>query len=160
MPNRSFFCTNDATSSNIMNVPTDSQSSTVKTQLLELVTLQFGDRGEEVERLQQTLHSLGYDCGEVDGNYGDRTRSAVADVQRHFGLDADGIFNPATWYALTFWAREDSFSIPQWCRHLWQQVQNAVAIVFCPHLQSAPSGASDRHSPRHRNLSDKSCKGH
>ena len=143
-----------------MNVPTDSQSSTVKTQLLELVTLQFGDRGEEVEHLQQTLHLLGYDCGEVDGNYGDRTRSAVADLQCHFGLDADGVFNPATWYALTFWAREDSFAIPQWCRHLWQHLQNAVAIVFCSSVQSACSCASERSHYAKRNFSDNPCKGH
>ncbi|MEM8716210.1 MAG: peptidoglycan-binding domain-containing protein [Cyanobacteria bacterium P01_A01_bin.3] len=141
-----------------MNVPTDSQSATVKTQLLELATLQFGDRGKEVEDLQQTLNSLGYDCGEIDGCYGDRTRAAVADVQRHFGLDVDGIFNPATWYALTFWAREDSFAIPQWLRHFWQHFQNAVTNVFGPNIQSDPSSTSDRSTQVHRNLSDCPCK--
>ncbi|MEM9567936.1 MAG: peptidoglycan-binding domain-containing protein [Cyanobacteria bacterium P01_E01_bin.34] len=145
-----------------MNVPThrqsSPQSSTVKTQLLELATLQFGDRGEEVEHLQHTLNSLGYDCGDVDGQYGDRTRSAVADAQRHFGLEADGTFNPATWYALTFWAREDSFAIPHWLRDFWQQVQNAVAIVFYPGTQPTHSDSSDRRSYAKRNFSDNPCR--
>lgn len=141
-----------------MNVPTDSQSSTVKTQLLELTTLQFGDRGEDVKHLQQTLHSLGYDCGEVDGQYGDRTRAAVIDAQRHYGLDADGIFNAETWYALTFWARENSFAVPEWLQRLWKQLQNTVATVFRPSVRAAPSSISDRPTHAHRHLSDCQCK--
>ena len=62
----------------------------------EYVTLQYGDQGSLVMRLQQALKNQGYYTGEVDGFYGDGTMSAVKAFQRVKGLNVDGIAGPAT----------------------------------------------------------------
>ena len=62
----------------------------------EYVTLQLGDQGPLVMRLQQALKNQGYYTGEVDGFYGDGTMSAVKAFQRVKGLNVDGKAGPAT----------------------------------------------------------------
>ena len=54
-------------------------------------TLQVGDKGDEVLRLQQALAEYGYYEGELDGRYGNQTRYAVERFQYSHGLVADGI---------------------------------------------------------------------
>jgi N-acetylmuramoyl-L-alanine amidase len=63
---------------------------------LEGNTLQPGDRGEPVTRLQRTLRSYGY--GVVDtGTYDETTHDVVAAFQRHFRpARIDGIADPST----------------------------------------------------------------
>ena len=102
-------------------------SQDLKIALLELVTLTAGDRGEEVKKLQHTLNALGYDCGEVDGWFSDRTQAAVVAVQRHFGLQPDGRFGPSTWYALSFWAQEEQTTSVEAFIHPWQQIWSRVS---------------------------------
>ena len=53
-------------------------------------TLKMGMMGKEVARLQQALVDAGYYDGEVNGNYGARTRDAVTAYQVQLGLNADG----------------------------------------------------------------------
>ena len=67
--------------------------------------LQEGDSGSNVANLQYFLAyvSLFYDTVPtvaIDGSYGPATRAAVEDLQRTFGLTADGIVGPLTWKAL------------------------------------------------------------
>lgn len=62
--------------------------------------LRRGDTGPLVEYLQSTLNKLGFNVGEVDGVFGDRTYNAVLRFQRTMGLTQDGIVGPATWQAL------------------------------------------------------------
>jgi peptidoglycan hydrolase-like protein with peptidoglycan-binding domain len=58
--------------------------------------LEHGSRGSSVRALQQALVNAGYDIA-VDGDFGDDTYNAVADLQSNNGLSADGIVGPDTW---------------------------------------------------------------
>jgi len=49
-----------------------------------------GDRGLEVQGLQQRLNWLGYDSGEADGHFNARTAAALAAFQRDHGLAPTG----------------------------------------------------------------------
>lgn len=64
------------------------------------ITLRKGSRGEGVKWLQYQLKSKGYDCGSVDGIFGNGTRSAVMLFQRSKGLDVDRIVGKMTREAL------------------------------------------------------------
>ncbi|MGH9066162.1 MAG: peptidoglycan-binding protein [Acidimicrobiales bacterium] len=48
-------------------------------------------RGDDVAGLQQNLGALGFDAGRVDGIFGHRTASALAEFQRNVAIPADGI---------------------------------------------------------------------
>ena len=60
----------------------------------------WGDRGEEVTRVQQRLKQYGYYDGVVDGVFGQETYAAVLWFQRKNGLTADGVAGSATLAAL------------------------------------------------------------
>ncbi len=53
-------------------------------------------RGDDVKALQAMLNVLGYDCGAVDGIFGNMTKAAVLAFQTAKGLAADGIVGPLT----------------------------------------------------------------
>lgn len=59
-------------------------------------TLRRGDRGVEVEELQEFLSTFGYPLGEVDGRFGRKTAAALEDFQADRGLVVDGIAGTAT----------------------------------------------------------------
>ena len=59
--------------------------------------LRTGSRGDAVRKLQELLNALGYDCGNVDGIFGSKTKAAVLAFQKANGLGADGIVGPLTW---------------------------------------------------------------
>lgn len=58
--------------------------------------LQPGDQGEAVIALQEKLQTLGYFEGELDGDYGIKTKTAVAKFQSSQNLSMDGIAGPVT----------------------------------------------------------------
>lgn len=62
--------------------------------------LRKGSTGEDVRKLQERLHELGYDCGAVDGKFGDNTRRAVIAFQGAHGLKTDGVVGSQTWAEL------------------------------------------------------------
>lgn len=67
--------------------------------------LRQGERGPEVRALQETLNRLGYrdDQGRplaADGDFGERSRQALAAFQRENGLREDGVAGPRTLEAL------------------------------------------------------------
>ena len=59
-------------------------------------TVRPGDKGEEVEELQNVLVAAGFRVL-VDGDFGDNTKNAVMDFQKRKGLPADGVVGPKTW---------------------------------------------------------------
>jgi len=58
--------------------------------------LSSGSQGEEVKRLQQRLKDLGFYTGEIDGDFGKGTKSAVRIFQQQHDLSADGIAGAMT----------------------------------------------------------------
>ena len=67
---------------------------------ISLSTIRKGSRGETVKILQTVLNNNGYDCGKVDGVFGNKTKEAVIRWQTTHGLVADGIVGPMTWASL------------------------------------------------------------
>lgn len=65
-------------------------------------TLQYGDSGPEVEKLQRLLSSQGLYRGKFDGKFGGQTRSAVSNFQWENGIEGDpyGVYGPQTRRAL------------------------------------------------------------
>jgi peptidoglycan hydrolase-like protein with peptidoglycan-binding domain len=59
--------------------------------------LKKGSTGEEVRQLQRALKDLGYDPGEVDGQFGSETEAAVKAFQGDRHLTVDGIVGEITW---------------------------------------------------------------
>lgn len=56
----------------------------------------LGSTGNEVKEVQKALKKHGYYKGNVDGIYGEQTRSAVVKFQKNCGITADGIAGPKT----------------------------------------------------------------
>lgn len=63
-------------------------------------TLQKGSRGEDVKTLQQRLKDLFWLDGTADGDYGNKTKSAVERFQEELGLESTGVADARTQYAL------------------------------------------------------------
>lgn len=83
--------------------PTSKPSTTtqeVKTVTVELNTLRKGNKSEQVKTLQRLLNALGHNCGEVDGDFGDKTLVAVKAFQKAEKIDVDGVVGKDTWAKL------------------------------------------------------------
>ena len=65
-----------------------------------MTTLQVGDKGDEVKRLQRKLRAEHFNPGKIDGDFGPATEAAVINFQKSRKLLADGIVGPRTAYAL------------------------------------------------------------
>ncbi|MFB7187848.1 peptidoglycan-binding protein [Streptomyces sp. NPDC056230] len=63
-------------------------------------TLQQGESGEAVKRLQRSLTAALGSTVDIDGSFGPATATALRGYQTSRGLTADGIAGPATWAAL------------------------------------------------------------
>jgi Ca-activated chloride channel family protein len=59
-------------------------------------SLQQGDKGLEVERLQEALKQSGHYKGPVDGKYDDDVKKAVEAYQKTNNMEADGVAGAAT----------------------------------------------------------------
>jgi peptidoglycan hydrolase-like protein with peptidoglycan-binding domain len=64
--------------------------------------LREGSTGDQVIQLQSKLKELGFDPGNVDGDFGPQTTRAVFAFQRAKGLQLDGTVGPETFAALQF----------------------------------------------------------
>ena len=63
-------------------------------------TLQYGDTGEAVAKVQTRLKELGFFTGNVGGNYLDLTRAAVSAFQAAAGLTTSGVCDEKTLNAM------------------------------------------------------------
>lgn len=59
-------------------------------------------RGEDVQKVQERLNELGFNCGTADGVFGKKTEIAVKNFQSDTGLKDDGIVGKKTAKALGF----------------------------------------------------------
>lgn len=71
-----------------------------KTSVVAKPTLRYGNSGNAVKELQTILNSKGYDCGKIDGIFGNQTEKAVFVFQKTNKLTVDGIVGPKTWEKL------------------------------------------------------------
>jgi len=62
--------------------------------------LQVGDRGDEVQAVQEKLSQMGYVVGSMDGVYGDVTADAVKAMQKEKNLPVDGKVSPELYKTL------------------------------------------------------------
>ena len=76
-------------SGNVMTVTPDPAATKV-------ATLKYGSSGSAVQDLQQRLKDLGYYTGEVDGQFGGGTRTALKLFQQQHGLTSDGVLGSKT----------------------------------------------------------------
>lgn len=62
--------------------------------------IRYGNKGSNVKKLQKALNALGFNCGKVDGIFGDKTLAAVKNFQKSskYGgaISVDGIVGPNT----------------------------------------------------------------
>lgn len=62
--------------------------------------LQIGMEGQDVKELQEALTLREYSLGKVDGDFGQKTKTALMTFQKDAGLTQDGVYGPKTKEAL------------------------------------------------------------
>ena len=67
---------------------------------VKLSVLKKGCTGDSVKVLQGLLIMRGYNCGNIDGDFGDKTDKSAREFQKSKGLEVDGCVGEATWTAL------------------------------------------------------------
>ena len=80
--------------------PSSSSSTTTVICSVALPELQKGSKGEAVKALQNLLILRGFNCGAVDGSFGNKTRQSVLDFQQAHYLSQDACVGKKTWQAL------------------------------------------------------------
>jgi uncharacterized lipoprotein YddW (UPF0748 family) len=65
-----------------------------------LVYLQYGNIGDDVQEIQQKLKDKGYEVGKTDGHFGALTKLAIEKFQKDKGLEKDGVVGPETYAKL------------------------------------------------------------
>lgn len=68
---------------------------------VNMPVLALGSLGNNVVLLQSLLSSTNEYLGQLDGDFGPRTKAAVQAFQKRLGIDIDGIVADQTWYYLS-----------------------------------------------------------
>ncbi len=85
--------------------------------------------GDDVAALQSRLTEMGFDCGRVDGIYGELTARAVKDFQKSVGIALDGQCGPATVIALIRLTKIVSGGAPSQLRESASQKNRGPALA-------------------------------
>lgn len=107
--------------------------------------LQAGSRGAEVTELQARLRVLGYFKQEPTGFFGEITKNAVMDFQRHWNLVTDGLVTQSTWNKLEEVSSvhlenaEPAASVPAF--NVLNLVADAGTYLGTPYVWGGTSGA-------------------
>jgi hypothetical protein len=99
-------------------------------------TLQKGDKGAEVSRLQRLLQLLGHYEDTVDGDFGPNTVTAVRSFQKGAGIKVDGIAGPDTWGKLEALMLFGELPL-EILRHLWRE-RNAAELELTSGREAPP----------------------
>ena len=86
-------------SSSTKNTNTNTDATTVLAQLKKIgkpTACDYGDHGSNVKKLQKCLAACGYYSGNIDGDYGPGTKSAVKKLQKAKGLKQTGTADSKT----------------------------------------------------------------
>ena len=67
---------------------------------VNLKVVKKGSKGATVKALQALLNGYGYSCGNIDGDFGSKTESAVKAYRKANGLGVDGVVGTNTWSKL------------------------------------------------------------
>ena len=98
-------------------------------------------RGDDVAALQSRLTEMGFNCGRVDGIFGERTESAVKDFQKSAGIKSDGKCGPETIIALIRLTRTVSGGTPSQLRESAVQKNRGPALANKVVVLDPESGA-------------------
>jgi hypothetical protein len=105
-----------------------------------------GDRGQEIENVQQALNNAGFNIS-VDGRFGQETEAAVIAFQEQNGLGVDGLVGPNTLKALGLSdsaqplqpaVNYDRQAALAYARKYWNQVPDEDGVAFIG--SSGPDG--------------------
>jgi len=86
-------------------------------------------RGDDVAALQSRLTEMGFDCGRVDGIYGELTANAVKEFQKSVGIAVDGKCGPATVIGLIRLTKIVSGGAPSQLRESASQKNRGPALA-------------------------------
>jgi N-acetylmuramoyl-L-alanine amidase len=86
-------------------------------------------RGDDVAALQSRLTEMGFDCGRVDGIYGELTAKAVKEFQKSAGIAVDGKCGPATVIGLIRLTKIVSGGTPSQLRESASQKNRGPALA-------------------------------
>ena len=86
-------------------------------------------RGDDVATLQARLTEMGFNCGRVDGIFGQLTESAVKEFQKSVGVKVDGRCGPATIIALLRLTKTKTGGAPTVLRESAQQKNRGPALA-------------------------------
>lgn len=70
------------------------------TATVKVVVVKKGCTGEPIRALQGILNAKGFNCGGIDGDFGNNTDKAVRAFQKAKGLAVDGVVGGNTWNCL------------------------------------------------------------
>jgi N-acetylmuramoyl-L-alanine amidase len=91
----------------LLGLYTLQHNTTQSRETFSSATLKIGSSGNDVYELQGRLKALGFYNGNVDGNFGDKTKHAVTWFQWKFGMKSDGVAGAKTklklWQATKGW---------------------------------------------------------
>jgi N-acetylmuramoyl-L-alanine amidase len=101
-------------------------------------------RGDDVATLQARLTDMGFNCGRVDGVFGDRTENAVREFQQSVGVKVDGKCGPATITALIRLTRTVSGGAPSILRESAMHKSRGPALANKVIVLDPNCGGGDR----------------